>query len=512
MKSLIEIASVLLSNGVQEDQILGSAAAGDGIYASFLKGIINERWTTDEEAAKALYGAPAMDERYRQIKFRGRQRLLHFLFDLKPSPEDIDRYRNAHYKCVYLSACGQILMSYSAVHAAADVLESALAIAVEYDLIREGIIISQLLEMHYWSTGKKEKAQQRHDQTNEFLKLFQAEIEADRLKKIFYEIINIIVSFTPELLDKMQGLTDQMEKLATEHPTNHIRNQSLHMRLYNATFRQDYESGAQIAREGLKYYDNNPRFQTRTLRLSLHFTLAQCLTSLRQYDLADTELQQALQYAPAGTANWARVLGHGVLLSFRREEYITAAERINTLLAYIRQGRAAQAWTERVTLYHGYLTYLTLCGLFEPSPAMLALAREFDIIEFLDTTRLANKDKIGLNIARIILHVLLLLAEGNIGGVLSRAESLRQYKQAYLKGPAFTRHAAFIKILHLLIESDFDMEKTEKKGAKYLTMLAPSPEKDGGAPAGLEVIPYDALWEIIKRHIHRLALNGTLAQ
>jgi tetratricopeptide (TPR) repeat protein len=512
LKNLMEIASVVTANGISKSEILSEIGRKDTLLYQLLEGILEERWITDEAAALALYPTLSKnnDEAYRSLKRFAKRHLIQYLFQLSPPESDSSRYRAMHYKAIISLASANILMSSSAVGAAIDMFEQAFALAEEYEIWYIGIVAADSLESSYALAGFSERQERVALSAVQMRKNLAAEREG---KKLFYEfagIVNATSHYSPEIRKSVQRLVSRMKKLAEKSPTDALKKQSLRASMITAMMQHHYENAVEVALQGLDELTNSPSFQTATLHLEYNMQLSYCLLQLRRFDEAKKYSNRALQYAVPHTINWSAVQGNAVLLAFRMEEWQQAALYLQDLMLYSSTMKGHEFRKEKYLLYHGYFAYMVQSGLVKVLPQMQEVAAQFNVEHLLSHSPITTRDKQGANIARVILQVLLMLAQGNVSGVNSKAEALRQYRQTYLKDPEFSRSAAFLKLLHLLIENEYNVAEVLHKGEKYARQLLLSTQNNNGAMEGIEPILLDQLWEYIIQHIKKLQKEGII--
>ncbi|MEL6989086.1 MAG: hypothetical protein AAGK97_14835, partial [Bacteroidota bacterium] len=107
-----------------------------------------------------------------------------------------------------------------------------------------------------------------------------------------------------------------------------------------------------------------------------------------------------------------------------------------------------------------------------------------------------TKDKRGLNIAILIVHVLFLLHLKKYNQIIDRTEALNQYCYRYLRTDDTFRSNCFIKMLLQIPKADFNRMRTERYAEKFVNKLRSMPLSVSTQSAEVEFFPYEDLWEI----------------
>jgi hypothetical protein len=504
LQNLMQIVAVVTSNGISRDQILSCISPTEKVFKIFVNGILSNIWDDDEAAAMAIFKVSPSDGRYRILKHRVKKRLLRFLFELSESSEKIDSVRNFHYKAMYHVAAAEILVSNSAVEAAQDEFDYALDLCEKYELFQIGLLAAYRLEDIQSSRTSTSRLEQLRQKTDFMLFHARNEIEARRLFDAYVQIAGSTVDYTKSVLQELKGVCARLEKLAQKDGARYIKMISLEASMYYSMMSNDYAAAAQRATSALSFMEKNRLARTKSRVGLFHNQLSYIKLQLGEIDAAKRHSQESLKNAVEYSANWAMRLSQLTLVHFRAEEYSEASQCLSAIRTYIAKNKTKQFWREKMLIYHGYLYYIFKTELFQSNDTMALVAREFEIHRFLDSSPLVTRDKTGANVSKVILYVLLLLAEGNIEVLNTRSESIRQYRQTYLKEPRLRRSSAFMKLIHLLIENDYNVGAVLHKGQKYIDELSNSDLSKSPLIEAVEPISYNRLWKIVISHVLNL--------
>ena len=147
-------------------------------------------------------------------------------------------------------------------------------------------------------------------------------------------------------------------------------------------------------------------------------------------------------------------------------------------------------------LYEAYVHFFISKGLIKIKGYEKKL-KNFKLNRFLNDIPEGSKDKEGVNIQILIIQVLFLLKDDKIDQAINRMQVLHQYSGKYLKKDHTYRSNVFIRMLIVLIRNQMHREAVIRKSAKYLKMLKDNPIEKSKQSIGIEVVPFEDLWEII---------------
>jgi len=194
-----------------------------------------------------------------------------------------------------------------------------------------------------------------------------------------------------------------------------------------------------------------------------------------------------------------------MVLSFRTENYSEAFHLYQKTVGSNLWRKAAKQLKEPWELYGAYLFFLNeikVLNVPDGSFKDFRMARFFNSLDFL------NKDKIGYNLAILILQVIYFLKKKNYDRVLDHLESLKSYNYRYLRKNESARSQYFVKMLLTLSEGNFHLEAVKRKSSKWSMKLNKEKSSVSNEELRAELIPYNVLWKIILDQLDRKIRNS----
>jgi hypothetical protein len=122
---------------------------------------------------------------------------------------------------------------------------------------------------------------------------------------------------------------------------------------------------------------------------------------------------------------------------------------------------------------------------------------KFKVYKFLNNIPIYSKDKMGLNIAVLIMHVLILLQQRKFGEIIDRVDALNQYCHRHLRKDETFRSNCFIKMLLKIVRADFNRKRAERYAEPILKKLTSAPFVLSDQNIEVEILPYEDLWNIV---------------
>ena len=200
------------------------------------------------------------------------------------------------------------------------------------------------------------------------------------------------------------------------------------------------------------------------------------------------------------SGNWFYFQEHHLLLALHAEQYERAQQLVVVITknpAYITQRESA---LQRWDLYRSYLDFVL-------PPQRATTARQRQMAQWVLQLPEYSRDKLGHNVAILVLQVLYFLRERNLEAALLRLERLRKYQQRHLYEPTTLRSRLFLRLLQVVVDKNFDADLAAERGKAIEQQLRDTPPP-GNAFAEVEIIPYEHLWALVLRLLREGAPDG----
>jgi len=220
------------------------------------------------------------------------------------------------------------------------------------------------------------------------------------------------------------------------------------------------------------------------------------LITIKKYSEAAWYFENEKTYFSTGGAYWFITKELNLIFLFYSKNYQQALSVF--LGAFRKKGFAdipllsQESWK----LYEAYMQLFIELNKIDISLESQKIPK-FKMGKFLNNIPIASKDKRGLNIQILILQVVFLLRRDKIDQAINRMQVLNQYSGRYLKKDYTYRSNVFIKMLIVLIRNQMHKEAVKRKAEKYLNLLREHPIEKSKQSIGVEVVPFEDLWELI---------------
>ncbi|MEQ9442673.1 MAG: hypothetical protein RIG62_26770 [Cyclobacteriaceae bacterium] len=450
------------------------------------QGILNETFTSDDEAAKTLFEADPGNRNYRNAKSKLKSKLLNHLFFLDYDKESYTSYEQCRYDCERTLQHAKILTQEKSDEIAQKLLPPLIRTATEFELY--DILVSALeLEKNYHS---------RQGKITPFLEA-RAAVAEYRLKlrayqsseDLFYETLVHIhksVSAQKRVLDTIPKTIEQIHHIADRVQSESITIIGYKLSLLYYQLNWDYDKTLELCTQLEDRYLNcpNSEINVNLNQKEIVFTKLYSYIYLEEVvsGIPYAKRKQAL-FKPSHT-DWFSFMEYYLLLLMKGEQYKDAAKVFRKVRTNKNFNNLSQEIRDRWAIYRVYLIYFNDTKI---------LRWGFNLEEFLQAKPEYPKEYESFNIASLTIQFMFLLRNGNINELKQCVGSMSQFKSSHLDKRNNYRSSVFIRLLEIVIEKDFDFDRVQEKGNTYYQKLA-----DTKIPSDLEVeievVPYERLW------------------
>jgi hypothetical protein len=497
MQKLLEI-SQLVTGFITGDalKMLFEKKGADHKTLLFLEGLLHQRWQTDEEAARELYKADAHDKRYQMLKSRIRKRLFDFIFTIDISSQIKTSYYRELIKCNRLLYAANQLFILGKINLAFDFFKEAAAISSKYGFTE--LCISSLAKLRELMgyMGDIRQIHELTEQLKELSEIHSKEILLDGIDFEFRICVRGILTRTQLLnFDKESKYKQAIEIFKNATSKSHRMLAAIHrINIYYYHLKKDHAKVLKQCLDFEHYLLRGQKFTDLALVAEVALQKLDTCIYLRDFKTGKISAIQCDGLYRRGNYNRLIYQQYYLLLCIHTGEMEAALKVFTEVTADTAFKKYPEERIERWRIFEAMLNYLL------PDGKM----RKFNIHKFLNEVPLLSRDKAGFNLSIIIAQFCLLIKRGEFDKAMDKYDSLKSYASRYIKPSENPRSYYFIKLLMLLIKSDFDTIKSSKSGERLLMKLKQSSVSGRQALDTMEVAPYDVLWidilERIKKH------------
>ncbi|GAA4005912.1 hypothetical protein GCM10022408_17090 [Hymenobacter fastidiosus] len=490
MEKLSNLAKIVTDRRLKESPLFDfSAQASKHKDYKLMQLLEAEPDITQLQLTKGLYGKINAKSQisFRKLKSRVQQKLLNHLYFLDQSDPRHLVSRRYELQCLSLYHQVSVLYGEGEYLLAEQLLRKCLRQALDGEFTQYAVLAARLLCTLYADLRQPARYKSMSRQLGKYQQLLALEDEAGQIYSNSKLALAHTVRTRRTLLNEIPAYQAQLEELHQKAQSFTTFNYLYLIKLTQQELTGDYDeiirlttaTGRQAAQGKL----NNKRFDKRFNNYMNAYAHLRSKQPVKGLALSEEYFKD---FHPS-SGNWFFFLENYALLALHAGQYGQAHQLLELAHKnpYFRKQRVAAR--QRWDLFRAYIHFV------QPEGSPLRL-RHFN--QFIQTVPDYSRDKQGYNVAILTLQFLYYLRQQDIEALLSRLEGLRKYERRHLRDAATVRSQLFFRLLLLTVKEHFNPQLCEKKAQPLLSRLRAAPQP-GEAYAEIEIIPYEALWQLI---------------
>ena len=495
MEDLREIVQLLTKNKTSKIEIVGADPDSDSLFNRFYNGLYYDEFTDDASAAKALYNSTAKDNRYIKLKYEFRKRLVNTVFFIGLNKTRYSDRTKAIINVQKNWSAAQILLGYGARNAGIKVAEKNIRIALKYEYTAISLDMARTLCRHYARHEyNRDKKKLYTKIINKQKKILDLEIKAE---EYYLELLSEFTlkrgAYSDQLVQKAKSYSTKLKSKIGILKSKKLTYFSNRVFVLRYELEMNYKKVIEASKIAIKAFEVN---RDRAGIISMKIKLIVSYITLKKFNDAKNELDTVLPNINVHNATWSTLNELYLIYCFHKKGYQEAV-KIQAEVGFHKDiQKLPISSQEGWKLYAAYLHYFKAIGIvnFEEYKNIF---KSFKLGKFLNDIPQGTKDKEGLNIQILIIQTIFLLRRNKIDQAIKRMQVLHQYCGKYLKKDHTYRSNVFIRMLIVLIRNQMHRAATIRKSAKYLKLLKEHPIEKSKQSIGVEVVPFEDLWELI---------------
>jgi len=361
------------------------------------------------------------------------------------------------------------------------------------------LMLCQDLSFHYGIYDYNRKKDVFYsDLVNHYQHLLNLTVEAKKCFKFYAQHINLQKTSTQIILDEnIERSLELVTKNLEATDSFSFKYNAFNALYFKSYLEKDYPELEKISRAAIKYFRKKEGFSTIG-EFSFLQKLGISYQAQGKYAEAIDTYHDVLKINPKeGTSPWYNIRNHLFNTHLAIKEYQNAYKYLLDVTTFSGFTKLFDTTKEPWRVKEAYMHLLIkMKKVIEDQDAENKL-RPFRINRFLNEVPHFSKDKRGLNIAVLIIHVLFLFINKKEFEIEDRLNALGQYSFRYLRNDETLRSNAFIKMLQKLPLANFHPVRLKRHVEKFHKRLLETPMNISEQSAEIEIIPYEHLWEIV---------------
>ncbi|MEM6319955.1 MAG: hypothetical protein AAF960_19945, partial [Bacteroidota bacterium] len=266
----------------------------------------------------------------------------------------------------------------------------------------------------------------------------------------------------------------------------------------------NHEKVVEVCQQALHYFESNSNVRSSSSIAVFCIEIIISCISLKNFDLGEKIYRKSVEFTQVGSINWFLTLDGYVLLCFHTKRYEDVYQILHLATSNKKYKLLPVQYQEIWKVYDAYINFLIEAE--QLTIDKRENIKNFRVGKFLNEVPQYSKDKLGINISILIIHILFLLYRKKRDAIVERVDALTQYSYRYLIKDETYRSNCFIKMLAKMVKASFHKNATKRTTKKLYERLASTPLATKGQSQHVEIIPYEDLWELVLQKLVNRAM------
>lgn len=458
--------------------------------------VFSERILDDNQAMQAIYGKKNLSTFWR-LKTRLKEILIKVSLLQNTSLEKEHSRINESMNQFRHTIVSKFLMQLKNNDLAIEIAERALIKSMKYGLTENVILLLRILIRHYSSTEyDKRRLKNYLIIQKKYLYMHNLEIKAENY---YFDLqqsqLQSLATPNEETIEKAKKYVEELENVKNVETFSFLLNRYKVKAAY-FEYIKDYNSILKLSEDTLKEF-NVPELKADSAITSINIRRTWALVQAGRNDETITIGLKEMIKLSLGSPAWY-FISHYVLKAYMyKGAYNHAIDLIKKMIENTKFKNLGSSHRELFQTTLGYVHLIVDSGLAGDPKKLKKNLPEFKIGKFLNTTPVFSKDKRGINVSILLMHIAILLQRKNYNAIIDRIDSLNQYAYRYLRKDDTFRSNCMIKMVVQMTKADFNPIRTERYTRDLLKQLEQVKLAGSGENIETEIIPYEVLWSIM---------------
>ncbi len=331
------------------------------------------------------------------------------------------------------SLVGKLLIAKKSFDLGLELLEKTIAKSIKYNYTENVLISSRILLSAYGGIRYNKYKFIKYSQIQDkYLNIYSWELKAE---SYFFDLqkyqLQSLANPNNELVTKSKFYIKEIEKAKNIGTPNFYFNKFRILGIYYE-YTKDYEGLLKISNQAIKEFTSVSN-KSSVVVPNIYIRKIWALIQSGKSDEAIIFGKGIMPKVLNGSPSWFR-LGYYTLKGYLyNQEYKKAVEMFNTMYRHQNYKKLEYFYIELFNTTLGYMHLITNSGIIENTKEMKKILPDFKLGKFLNTTPLYSKDKRGINVSILLMHIVFLLQRKDFNAIIDRTDSLNQYAYRYLR-------------------------------------------------------------------------------
>ncbi|MEP6794050.1 MAG: hypothetical protein ABJB16_06970 [Saprospiraceae bacterium] len=462
--------------------------------------VFQDKVLTEEEAMLEVYGKRNVAA-FSRLKVRLKDLLIRSILLQNTTNDSSDSRVSETINGYRYALVERLLITRKSDYLAIDIAEKAIVRSIKYHATENVLVHARILIGHYGKVeyNKYKLTKYLHVQ-EKYLDIYSWELKAENY---YHDLLRTeyqsLATASQETKDKAISYVNDLDSV------QNIRSYAFRFYRFRVKatyfeYAKDFSSLLDLTESALKEF-NTPEFKSGPALFSINLRRIYALIQIGSFTSAISIGKAELEKVPSGSQPWYLMAHYVLKAQLYLPDYRNAIELIKSIIESPKFVKLGDSYKELFNTTLGYIHLIVDAGLVVNPIDLQERLPEFKLGKFLNATPVFSKDKRGINVSILLIHIAILLQRKDYSSIIDRIDSLNQYVYRYLRKDDSFRSNCMIKMVIQMTKADFHPLRTERYTNELYDLLVQVKLDGSGENIETEIIPYEVLWDIMKKSL-----------
>ncbi len=472
-------------------------------YYKFYKFLIDHPGATDADCAAELCKCGPGDKKYLMVKSRLLRKLINTVYFFDIEKKDFSAYAKADFLCNKILSLSSILVNLGARKTLMQQVTKGFNTAIKFQMNRYAAEFTRILILMHSERGNTKEILQYMELNKKFRSYHSAENEL--LNFTSYIISHFTASNTqkPYLGNEIKDFIayhENTKPIGIEECFMYSVQKYKFMLLYYQVMKDysaciDYCDKIETLIRNSPSYFYNPKNLADTYMIKLNACM-----QLNEFHIGLETAEKYSKIVDKKKVGWLKLSEYYFIFLLKVQKYEEAYYLLNEVISNPNFNSRPENIKEKWHIFNYHLKYISIAGLGEQFNFKVNLDK-IRPNKLLNDLEIFQKDKNGLYFSIVIIYFLLLIHYEMFNQYSDKVDSLRVFTSRRHKKGLDNTTVLFVKILLAIEKAEFKKTRAEKLGKNLFEKLLASRNTPEENALGIELIPYEILWENILKKL-----------
>ena len=434
------------------------------------------------------------------LKSRLKKKLLNSIYFLNISKERNSKQTIFFIRVQKILFQCNTLLRLGAERNAFELAKKGLSISIEYELTLPALEFATILRSYYFKNGNSRKYKNYDHFVAHFQKQYNAEVQAIGAYQQFAIYYTRHLAHDKNTLNILKSGLALVEQLHSTTESSVISIIFYRLSVFCHDLEGRNERVYEVSEEALAYLRGKSNVATKRDFGEFYAYQLTSFIFTRDITRGTASIEECSSFFAEGTINWFIYKESAYLFYMHTRQYDHAGKVVDEVTGHKRFSLLAEHQREKWNIF--MLFFLYSKGRLK-EVASIKTKKGEELRKLLKRIPEIKTDKPGFGFSLMLIHILLLIEQSRYDQLTERMDGFKSYCKRHIKQSNYPKSNIFSKLILTIDKYAHNYLVVKVKGEKYMEKMKAIEISHLEANEGIQILPYEYLWEMVLESIRK---------